>query len=113
MRERLDLWLWLAHRISALIMAPLVFTHIAVMIYAIDEGLNAAEILARTQGSVGWALFYGLFVIAAAVHAGAGLRTVAQEHLSCRGPVLDVAALLAALILMGMGFTAVAGVTLP
>jgi len=37
---------------------------------------------------------------------------VAQEHLSCRSKVLDVAALLFALALMGMGFTAVAGVTL-
>ena len=27
----------------------------------------AGEILERTQGSVGWALFYGLFVLAAAM----------------------------------------------
>ncbi|MDH5748822.1 MAG: succinate dehydrogenase [Rhodospirillales bacterium] len=112
MRERLDLWMWMAHRASAFVMAPLVLAHMAVMIYAIDEGLSASEILSRTQGSMGWAAFYGLFVIAASVHAAAGLRTVAQEHLSCRSKVLDVAALLFALALMGMGFTAVAGVTL-
>jgi fumarate reductase subunit C len=113
MGDRLDLWLWMAHRASALVMAPLVFIHMAVMIYAIDEGLNAAEILSRTQGSLGWAVFYGLFVIAASVHAAAGLRTVAREHLARQGPALDAAALLIGLVLMAMGFTAVAGVTLP
>ena len=32
-------------------------------------GLSAAEILERTRGSVGWAAFYALFVLAVAVHA--------------------------------------------
>ena len=44
--------LYLLQRLSALIMAPLVIGHIAVMIYAIQGGLTAAEILGRTQGSL-------------------------------------------------------------
>jgi len=63
----LDVRLYMAQRLSALIMAPLVLGHIAVMIYAVQGGLSASEILGRTAGSVGWALFYGLFAVAVAV----------------------------------------------
>ena len=58
----LDIRLYMAQRLSALIMVPLVIGHIAVMIYAVQGGLTGAEILARTQGSVAWFLFYGSFV---------------------------------------------------
>ena len=61
----MDVRLYLAQRISAMIMAPLVFVHLGMMIYAIQGGLSAGEILGRTQGSVFWGLFYGLFVVAA------------------------------------------------
>ena len=60
----LDVRLYLAQRISALIMVPLVLGHLAVMIYAIQGGLSAAEILGRTKGSFFWFAFYGLFVLA-------------------------------------------------
>ena len=60
----LELRLYMAQRITALIMAPLVIGHIAVMIYAVQGGLSAGEILGRTQGSLSWALFYGCFVVA-------------------------------------------------
>ncbi len=73
--------LYLAQRLSAMVMVPLVFGHLAVMIYAIRDGLSAAEILSRTQGSIFWGLFYGLFVIAAAIHASIGLRVLAHEYL--------------------------------
>lgn len=76
-----NLRLYLAQRISAMIMAPLVLGHIAMMIRASTDGLSAAEILGRTQGSPFWALFYGIFVIAVSVHAAIGLRTVAHEYL--------------------------------
>ena len=33
--------------------------------------------LGRTRGNVGWAAFYGLFVLAVAIHAPIGLRTIA------------------------------------
>ena len=60
----LDLRLYMAQRLSALLMAPLVIGHIAVMIYAVQGGLSAGEILGRTRGSLFWALFYGGFVVA-------------------------------------------------
>ena len=47
-----DLRLYMLQRITALLMAPLVLGHLAVMIYAIQGGLSAAEILGRTQGSL-------------------------------------------------------------
>ena len=38
----------------------------------IRDSLSAAEILGRTRGSIGWAAFYGLFVVAAALHGAIG-----------------------------------------
>ena len=55
----LDLRLYLAQRLSALVMVPLTLGHIAVMIYAIQGGLSTAEILGRTHGSLAWFAFYG------------------------------------------------------
>lgn len=81
----LDVRLYMAQRISAMVMAPLVITHIGVMIYAIQDGLSAAEILSRTQGSVFWFLFYGLFVLAVSVHAAIGLRVILHETTGLRG----------------------------
>ncbi|GGX39030.1 succinate dehydrogenase [Tateyamaria omphalii] len=86
----LSLRLYMLQRITALLMAPLVLGHLAVMIYAIQGGLSAAEILGRTQGSVAWLLFYGLFVIAVSIHGAIGLRTVAHEWGGLKGTALDV-----------------------
>lgn len=71
--------LYLLQRLSAIVMAPLVFGHIAVMIFAVQNGLSAAEILERTRGSLWWAAFYGVFVMAVSIHAAIGLRVVAYE----------------------------------
>ena len=84
----LDVRLYLAQRISAMVMAPLVLGHLAVMIYAVQDGLSAAEILGRTQGSLWWGAFYGLFALAASVHAAIGLRVVVHETLKVQGPAL-------------------------
>jgi fumarate reductase subunit C len=43
------------------------------MIYAVQGGLSSSEILAQTQGSVFWLLFYGRLVIAASIYAAIGL----------------------------------------
>ncbi len=109
----LDLRLYLLQRISALVMAPLVLGHIAVMIYAAQGGLSAAEILGRTQGSLGWALFYGLFVAAVSVHGAIGLRVIAHETLGWRGRVLSGATWLVFLFLLSLGARAVWAVTVP
>ena len=103
--------LYLAQRITALIMAPLVLGHIAVMIYAVQGGLSAAEILGRTQGSLLWALFYGTFALAVALHAAIGLRAIAYETFG--GTRTTLAALTGGIfaVLATMGLTAVYAVT--
>ncbi|MBY5933549.1 succinate dehydrogenase [Tateyamaria omphalii] len=85
----LSLRLYMLQRITALLMAPLVLGHLATMIYAIQGGLSAAEILGRTQGSVAWFLFYGLFVVAVSIHGAIGVRTVAHEWGGLKGTPLD------------------------
>ena len=107
----LDLKLYMAQRISAMVMAPLVLGHIAVMIYAVQGGLSAAEILGRTQGSVFWFLFYGLFVLAVSVHAAIGLRVIAFEWLRLRGVWLSAFTWATCLILLALGARAVWAVT--
>ena len=107
----LDLRLYLLQRLSALVMAPLVVGHIAVMIYAVQGGLSAAEILGRTQGSIGWALFYGTFVLAASVHGAIGLRVIAHEWLGLKGLPLNLLAWSVCLGLAVLGVRAVWAVT--
>ncbi len=109
----MTLWLYALQRLSALVLAPLVIAHIAVVIYATQGGLSAAEILSRTQGSVGWAAFYGLFVLAVAVHAPIGLRNVIREVTPWRGRGLDVAMALLFVLLLGLGARAVVAVVAP
>jgi len=105
-----ELRLYLAQRISAAIMAPLVLVHLGVMIYAIQGGLSAEEILARTRGSLLWGGFYGLFVLAVAVHAAIGVRNILTEWLQLRGPLLNTVCWLFGLGLWAMGWRAVAAV---
>ncbi|MCB9928554.1 MAG: succinate dehydrogenase [Alphaproteobacteria bacterium] len=103
--------LFLAQRASAQVLAPLVLVHLGLAIYAIHGGLSAAEILARTQGSLGWTLFYGLFVVAASVHAPIGLRNVLREWLGWKGMSVDLALAAFGLLLLGLGFRAVGALT--
>jgi fumarate reductase subunit C len=70
-------WYW--QRISAMVLTLCVLVHLAIILYAVRGGLNAAEILGRTRGSWGFAAFYSGFVLACAVHVPAGLSNVAQE----------------------------------
>ncbi|MET4127579.1 succinate dehydrogenase [Roseovarius sp. MBR-6] len=109
----LDLRLYMAQRLSALVMAPLVLGHIAVMIYAIQGGLSTAEILGRTQGSLLWFLFYGTFVIAVSIHAAIGVRVIAHEWLRLRGVALSVLTWGICAALLALGLSAVFAVTLP
>ncbi len=85
----LGIRLYIIQRLTALLMAPLVLLHLAVMIYAIQGGLSAAEILGRTQGSVFWGLIYSLFVLAVSFHAAIGIRVIAYEWAAIRGALLD------------------------
>ena len=66
-------------RVSAMLLLMCVLGHLAVMVYAVRGGLTGAEILGRTQGHWGFALFYGSFVLACAVHVPLGLANIARE----------------------------------
>lgn len=107
----LSLRLYLAQRLTALLMAPLVLGHLAVMIYAIQGGLDTAEILGRTQGSLVWFLFYGTFVVAVSIHGAIGLRTVVSEWGGLKGIALEVFMWLVGIALFVLGAKAVWAVT--
>jgi fumarate reductase subunit C len=102
--------LWVAQRVTAVILALCVLVHLATIIYAVRGGLSAAEILARTRGSIAWGTFYTVFVLAAAVHGAIGLRTVAAEWLRLRGDAAEIAMTIVALLLTFAGLRAVVAV---
>lgn len=70
-------WYW--QRSSAMVLGLCVVVHLAIMIVAVRGGLSAAEILARTRGSLAFAGFYTVFVLACAVHVPIGLAAIARE----------------------------------
>jgi len=98
------LWYW--QRVSAMALAFFVLVHLATMIYAVQGGLSAAEILGRTRGSWLFGGFYALFVLAAAVHASIGLAAIAEEWLGLEGRVARILSLAFALLIAFMGLRA-------
>lgn len=112
MSARAETLVWVAQRASAALLALCVAVHLATMIVAVRGGLNAADILGRTHGSLGWAAFYGVFVLAIAIHAPIGLRTIASEWLQWRGRAADLAFLAIGIGLIALGARAIAAVTL-
>ena len=112
MTARAETRLWLAQRASAAVLALCVCVHLVTIVYAVRGGLTAAEILGRTRGSIGWAAFYCVFVLAVAVHAPIGLRAVAAEWLGWRGVSREWAAISFGAVLALMGLSAVAAVFL-
>ncbi|HLI12100.1 MAG TPA: succinate dehydrogenase [Alphaproteobacteria bacterium] len=109
MNVRLYLW----QRGTAAVMAPMILVHLAVIFYATHRGLTAADILARTRGSVAWALFYGIFVLAAAIHAAIGVRNVLDEWSPLKGRRAGLAAIGLGTVLLLLGWRAVAAVVAP
>ena len=101
--------LWVAQRLSAMVLALCVLVHLATIVFAVRGGLSAAEILGRTRGNAAWLSFYALFVAAVAVHAPIGLRAIAAEWLGWRGRSLDVAAALFSAVLLGAGLRTALG----
>jgi fumarate reductase subunit C len=108
----LNVRLYFWQRLTAALMAPMVLVHLGVIFYATQKGLTAADILARTRGSVAWGLFYGLFVAAAAVHASIGLRNVLIEWTPLRVRSSEIAVVLFGIVVALLGFRAVAAVVL-
>jgi fumarate reductase subunit C len=107
----LSLYLW--QRATAVLMAPMVLVHLAMIFYATRHGLTAAEILGRVRGSLGWGAFYAVFVIAASVHAGIGIRNVLTEWSPLAERTAGLAAAAAGAVLFGLGLRAVAALALP
>jgi fumarate reductase subunit C len=102
--------LWLAQRASAAVLAACVVVHLGTMVVAVRGGLTAAEILSRTRGSAAWAAFYGVFVLAIAIHAPIGVRTIAAEWLGGHSRRIDGAMLVFAVLLAALGARAVVAV---
>jgi fumarate reductase subunit C len=107
MTTRNEVLLWGAQRVSAMVLALCVLVHLLTMIYAVRNGLSAAEILGRTRGNLPLAFFYGIFVASVSVHAPIGVRTILIETLGWQGRLLNVVTGLLALVLAGAGLRAV------
>ena len=110
MRTKSEAILWIAQRVSAAVLALCAAIHLATIIYAVQGGLTAAEILGRTRGNHAWLAFYTVFVAAVSVHAPIGLRAVFLEWLRWRGASRDIALALLAGVLAWMGMRAVLSV---
>jgi fumarate reductase subunit C len=108
MNVRLYVW----QRATAALMVPLVLLHVAVIFYAARRGMTAADILARTRGSLVWAALYGTFVVAAAVHAAIGARNVLVEWSPLRDRSASLLATAFGAVLLVLGLRAVAAVVL-
>jgi fumarate reductase subunit C len=107
----LTLYIW--QRGTAAVMAPMVLVHLAVIFYATRHGLTAADILGRVRGSFMWGGFYVLFVVAASIHAGIGIRNILSEWSPLAERAAGIAAAALGLMLFGRGLRAVAAVALP
>lgn len=109
----MTLRLYLLQRLTAALMVPLIAVHLVTIVYATHSGLSAAEILGRTRGSLAWGLFYGSFVLLAAVHAAIGVRSVAADWTLLRGRHLTALMWGFGLLLLLLGARAVFAVVAP
>jgi fumarate reductase subunit C len=105
--------LFLAQRISAIVLALAVTIHLATIIYATRIGLTADQILERTRENNWFLSFYIVFVVAIAIHAPIGLRNIFREWTSWRSRSLDIALALFAIVLLLLGLRAAFAVYLP
>ena len=99
-------------RASAAVLALCVLVHLATLIYAVQGGLSAAEILGRTRGNLAWFAFYSIFVFAVTLHVPIGLRAVLAEWLGWRGAGRDLVLVSFGVFLAFWGMRAVLAVFL-
>lgn len=104
--------LYIVQRISAMLMAPLVLIHLAVMVYAVQGGLTTTEILGRTQGSWLWGLIYTSFVLAVSIHAAIGIRVVVYEWFNWAEQNLNRLTVIVTVALLVLGLRAVYSVVM-
>jgi fumarate reductase subunit C len=81
----MDSWLRSMQRTSASVLGLCVLVHLVGMIYAVNGGLTAAEILDRTQGNWVFLAFYVVFALACAVHAPIGLLNIVKDWFGWSG----------------------------
>ncbi len=74
---------WLLQRVSGLFLAIFLFTHVKVLHWDFDfttQGLlDFTFVIDRLQGSVGWSIFYFLFIISALFHGLNGLWAIVLD----------------------------------
>jgi fumarate reductase subunit C len=99
--------LFVLQRLTAFVLAFAVAIHLATILYAVQGGLTAGEVFARTHGNYLFLALYSMFVSAVAIHAPIGLRNVVREWTPWHGRSLDIALLLFAVLLFVLGFRAV------
>jgi fumarate reductase subunit C len=103
--------LFIAQRVTAILLGPLVFIHLGLILYAVRGGLTGIEILNRTQGNYLWASFYSIFVVAVAIHAPIGFRNILKEWTSFPSTVITGLSLLLGCTFLGLGLRAVVAIT--
>ncbi|HEX4408115.1 MAG TPA: succinate dehydrogenase [Xanthobacteraceae bacterium] len=108
MNVRLFLW----QRGTAALMLPLIAVHLGMIFYATRHGMTATDILRRTQGSLLWASYYGLFVTLASIHAAIGVRNILIEWIALTDREARRGAILFGIVLLVLGLRAVAAVVL-
>lgn len=101
--------LWVAQRVTAMVLAIAVVVHLVMIVMAVRGGLSAAEIIARTRGNEAWLAFYVVFALAAGLHGAIGLRNIAAEAVGLRGRGADLAWVAAGLVTAGFGIRAAIG----
>jgi fumarate reductase subunit C len=101
--------LWVAQRVTAMVLGIAVVVHLVTIVTAVRGGLSAREILERTQGNEAWLAFYVVFALCAGLHGAIGLRNIAAETIGLRGRGADLAWLAAGLLTAGFGIRAAVG----
>jgi len=99
--------LWLAQRLSAMVLGVCVIVHLITIVIAVQGGLSAAEITQRVGGNPAWTAFYAVFVIAISVHAPIGLRAVLAEMTKLPARRVDLLCFIAAALLFVLGMRVV------
>lgn len=101
------LWVW--QRASAAALGLCVIVHLILIIIAVQGGLSAGEIISRVSGNVAWLMFYSVFVIAVAVHAPIGVRTILNEMTGLKTSQTYLVMAVLCLVILSMGFRTVIG----
>jgi fumarate reductase subunit C len=101
------LWVW--QRASAAVLGLCVIVHLILIIIAVQGGLSASEIISRVSGNIAWLMFYSVFVIAVAVHAPIGVRTILNEMTGLKTSQTHLVMALLCLVILSMGFRTVIG----